>query len=134
MNDFMEFSNIPDEIKQQIAILDESKRYVLIILVGIILSYYSLYLQREQLVCSVTNCNEKYPNTTYIRIISNLLVTTSLIFFYNLATAALNTQSSTPQDASSNRLNYIASLFVLIASLIRLVDLIFNKLNSTTTL
>ncbi|EEG30047.1 hypothetical protein CLOSTMETH_02367 [[Clostridium] methylpentosum DSM 5476] len=116
---------IPKEIQQQLALIDRSQWFIGLTIAGIVLSYYTTGIQRQQLLCSVTKdpCCKCLPDPFPIQSISSLMIIIALVFFYNLSA---DTLCQSPADAKTCRLNklgYIASALVLAAAVIRFYSL-----------
>lgn len=124
---------LPIETQQQLHIIDTSLNYLIILIAAIILSYYSLTVQRQQLILSATgeDLPSCLPNTFHIRLTSSSMVVVSLIFFYLLSDQNARTPQSDPVFNCSNQYNSTASALVLIAAIIRLYDVIFVQHHHT---
>lgn len=113
--------NLPDEVKQQLAVIDQSQWYILVILGAIVLSYYNVNIQRQQLICSATDPKlcKCLPPTLPIQAVSSIMVIVALIFFFQLSA---DTVCSTPchtKERCRNELSHLSSTLVLVAALVR---------------
>lgn len=114
-------NNLPDEVQSQLAVIDQSQWYILIILAAIVLSYYSVNLQKKQLICSATDpeISKCLPSTLPIQAVSSIMVIVALIFFFHLSGETLcNTPCNTKERCRSG-LNHLSSTLVLVAALVR---------------
>lgn len=107
---------------QQIQILDESIYYIKLIIVGIFLSLSSLKTQRCQLLNQTSGECNVYPR----RVISSIIILFALTYFYQLSEVMLCAETTSCRQKKSNQINNIASTLVLLASILRLLDLLCN--------
>lgn len=113
-----------NNIEYELSILSESQNYIVYVIIGILLSYYSISIQKEQLICSYTGTDCSYlPNQLLIQLTGNILILIAVFFFFNLSAVNLETPTDNSKLQSSNELNYVASLLVVIATVIRFYDL-----------
>ena len=113
-------NGLPAELQNQLAVLDQSKCYLLMIMASMVLSYYTINIQRQQLICTAKDpalC-KCLPKTLPLQTVSSMMVIIALLFFFNLSETTLQ-QSQTPNDRRLNQCNHLASTFVLAAALIR---------------
>ena len=117
---------LPDAIKKQLCVIDQSMAYILLVIGAVILSYYSVSIQRKQLICSVTQdeCCKCLPDIFPIKCTSSIMIIISVCFFFNIAKENCEQQQTDPAICNSAEINYGASLFVLIAAAMRFYDLI----------
>lgn len=113
--------NLSEEQRQELSILDQSQWHLLILLLAIILSYYSLQVQKQQLVCTATDPElcQYLPKVFPIRAVSQILTIAALIYFFQLSgdTLAQSTKNTVQHCQSS--WNHVSSLLVLVAAFIR---------------
>lgn len=116
---------------QQIEIINTSMNYILLIIVAVILSYESLCIQKKQLICQITPTEACacLPNVFPIQLTSNLLTLIAVIYFYCIAKQTKNSPVVDCKTKCSNNINYISSLLVLIAAILRLYNLIYQNSN-----
>lgn len=112
----------------QIALIDQSQKFILLIVLGIALSYFATTIQKRQLCCSIDpcafdNCN-CLPDTYPIRLISSTIILIALVYFFLISDQALCGPHDNCMQIRSASYNNTASLFVLMAAVIRLVDLL----------
>lgn len=103
----------------ELEILRRSKKFVLLLLVGIVIAYINLGAQERLAVCGPDECEEQA--LAFRQLLGSGLITAALIYFYNLTrnTAA----ASGFCDESANEA-YTAGALNLIAGLIRLSELL----------
>lgn len=113
--------NLPDEVKSQLAVIDQSQWYILVILAAILLSYYSVNLQKQQLICSATNpeISKCLPDTLPIQAVSSIMIIVALIFFFNLSGETLSNTPCNTKERCRGSLNHLSSTLVLVATLVR---------------
>lgn len=121
-----------DMLCQQLAVTDESLRFLVLIILSVILSFWTVVIQREQLACAIEGKPEAAaPPVFPIRRAASALVVGSLGFFLMLALQTCQTaaQGDDRVAQSSAAMNVWASLFVFTAALIRLYDLNYVQQN-----
>lgn len=110
---------------EQLPVLDTSLQFMLLLIGGILLSYYSLWTQREQLchACRQIPITEKdlYP----VQIASSILVLAALSYFYVLSSSFPSAQD--PVSQRTGQLSSFSSGLVLLAAGIRLYNLIYTR-------
>lgn len=116
---------IPEEIKAQLATIDKSQWYIGLTIAAIALSYYTIGIQRKQLLCSVTKdpCCKCLPDPFPLQSLSSILVIVALVFFYNLSAETLCRTPADKCTCKMNKLSYLASALVLAAAVIRFYNL-----------
>lgn len=115
---------------RQLGTVDSSIFFLLLIILATLLSFWSILIQRGQLVCTIEGNPEAAaaaPPVYPIRHAASALIVGSLGFFLCLALrtakeAEAGTDCVAKRSASSN---VWASLFVLVAAILRLLDLDF---------
>lgn len=110
---------------EQLAIIDQSQQYIILIIAALILSYYAAGVQRDQLVCAAAGC-KCGSNVLPVRITSSVLVIAALLFFYQLSQSTLHKCrcNRSVDGCCSPTINHMANILVLAAALIRLWDLL----------
>ncbi len=121
---------LSSEVQQQLSLIGRSQWYILVILGTILLSYYTIDLQRQQLVCTARDpeWRGRLPETLPIQAVSSILVILALIFFYHLSKTTLHS-AQTPKECHRNQLNHLSSILVLVAALVRFGLLTTGDLN-----
>lgn len=137
MKTYRQSSNgtVPDEIQAQLQLLDTSQRYICVILIGILLQYGALSLQREQLLSSVFCPSAPIPckgEPEAMRLTASLLVLFSLLGFQNQA-ETLNAQACAAGQQPDCAEPILGGTAILIA-LIRFVRLLRATSQSDATL
>lgn len=115
---------------RQLGTVDSSIFFLLLIILATLLSFWSVLIQRGQLVCTMeehTGAAQAAPPIYPIKRAASALIVGSLGFFLCLALrtageAEAGTDCTAKQSATTN---VWASLFVLIAAILRLMDLDF---------
>lgn len=113
-------NGLPAEIRNQLAVINQSQCYLLMIIASLLLSYYSVNVQRQQLICTAKDpalC-KCLPETLPLQKVSSLMVIIALTFFFYLSGNTL-CQSQTSRECCLNQSNHFASTLVLLAALIR---------------
>lgn len=110
------------EMKEQLQIIRESKTFLLFFLAALILSYFVISIQEEQLVCAATNGDCDPPlDTCPMRITANLLSLFGLVYFYDLSRKTISQPVADERLRLRRRSNHVASLLTLTAGIIRLI-------------
>lgn len=112
--------SLPPEIQKQLAVIDQSQWYIGVIIAAIVLSYYSVSIQRKQVICSATDPElcKCLPKALPFQAVSSILIIVSLIYFFNLS-ADTYKQSQGAKQCCRNGLNHLSSCLVLVAALVR---------------
>ena len=113
-------------LEEQLNTVDQSIFFLILLILSVLLSFWSVLIQRGQLVCTIegkTEAAAAAPKIYPIKISASALVVGSLGFFLCLALQACQ---------KSAGMNVWASLFVFAAALIRLYDLNFMERNQNT--
>lgn len=113
------------ETGTQIQILESSQQYLLLILLGILISYGLLSQQLRQVLCPQESATAGEGSTLSLRLLSNLLILCALLFFFCLSERTAKTPATSPRQAASAQVNLAASGLVLGAGLLRLWDLLY---------
>lgn len=118
-------------LKEQLGTIDQSLFFLVLIILSVLLSFWSVRIQREQLETELAEDSQEsaVPDIFQIKLIASALTVSSLVFFFTLALrtlqdAALGNDSAAQKSAG---MNVWASFFVLAAALIRLYDLNFMQ-------
>ena len=109
----------------QLETVDWSRFFLLVIIASVLLSYYSVEIGRKQLCLTLEGDGERVralPDLFPIRVTAGALVVGSLGFFLCLAWKTWEKAAGGAEEGSA-RVNLWASLFVLLAALLRLGDL-----------
>ena len=119
-------------LEEQLGTVDQSIFFLILIILSVLLSFWSVLIQRGQLVCTIegnTEAAAAAPDVFPIKISASALVIGSLGFFLCLALQTCRTaaQGDDPAAQKSAGMNVWASLFVFVAALIRLYDLNFME-------
>lgn len=118
------------DISQQLDILETSQGFILLIIGAILLSYYATTVQRKQLLCAagcpVPDCR-CLPDTFWMSVASAFAVLAATGYFYILSEQQLCAPHETCVQCRSAEFSRLASLLVLIAALIRLLNLFFIR-------
>ena len=118
-------------LKEQLKTVNQSLFYLMLIILSVLLSFWSVLIQREQLEETLAGNSQKAaaPDIFPIKLIASVLTVSALGFFFALAirTCRDAAQGNDPAAQKSAGMNTWASLFVLTAALIRFCDLNFME-------
>lgn len=118
-----------DTLRQQIEIIEESQKYILLIIIAIALSYGVTNIQKQQLQCTIDGAEADcvcadLPDTFPISLVSSLFVLAAVIFFFLLSCQTARGPHETCAEQEIAQSNSLASLLVLLAAIIRLCNLL----------
>lgn len=118
-------------LKEQLGTVNQSLFYLMLIILSVLLSFWSVLIQREQLEETLAGNTQKVVASDIfpIKLIASVLTVSALGFFFSLAlrTCQDAAQRNDLVAQKSAAANVWASLFVLTAALIRLYDLNFME-------
>lgn len=116
------------DVTQQLCIIDKSLGFLLLIIAAVLLSFYSVAIQRKQLeygACGETECLAALPPIYPMKLTAGAIVVGALGFFLQLAQQTL-AQAQCQGDADARHsasMNVWAAIFVMAAALIRFYDI-----------
>lgn len=115
----------------QLAAVEESLGFLVLLLGSLLLSFSALQLQRRQLACAAAGEEEAaaaVPDPYPLRCGASALVVGALGYFFAQALEGWqSTQAGSPDGRASALRNLWAALLVLAAALIRLCDLNLSR-------
>lgn len=115
-------------LQQQIDLINRSQKFILVIIIAVSLSYYVTTIQEDELKCLLceedTSRCEDFPDTFPISLLASTLVLIAVFNFFIISDQALCNPADTCIQKRSASYNNTASLFVLLAAAIRIIDLI----------
>jgi len=119
-------------LEDQLRTVDQAIFYLLLIILSVLLSFWSVLIQREQLDETLAGRPQNAagtPDTFPIRLVASGLTVGALGFFFYLAlqTCRSAAQGNDPSAQRSAEMNVWASFLVLAAALIRFRALIFTE-------
>lgn len=114
-------SDLPEETRKQLAIIDKSQWYILVIIGAILLSYYTVSIQRKQLICSATDPElcKCLPKTLPFQALSSIMVITALLFYFKLSGNSMCQARNDPKQFCRSKINHNADILVIVAALLR---------------
>lgn len=118
-------------LNKQLGTVNQSTFYLVLIILSILLSLWSVLIQRGQLEQALAGNPQKAcaPNVFPIKFTASVLTISALGFFFALALQACRdaAQGNDPAAQKSAGMNVWASLLVLTAALIRFYELNFAE-------
>lgn len=115
-----------ENLKQDLKMLNISLVFLLLIIFAVLLSLWSALIQRDQLALALEGKDaSQVPPVEPIRCAGSAITVGCLVFFLCLAlkTRAQAQAGEDPAAVRSAQVNVAASLLVLLAAILRLVDL-----------
>lgn len=114
---------LPEEVKAQLDLLDEAEFNLLFILVGIVLRFQILDVQRDMLLTQ-TLCPEEfqandYPDPFVMQVVASILTLYALFGFHQQAQGIASQAQAAGGDACPQETEALLSLIVILVSLIR---------------
>ncbi len=86
-NTNFDIDSLSDNLKTQLELINNSQYYMTFIIIGILLRYKSIDVQRNILIDNVINPEnfqiDNYPNVFQMQAVSSILVLYALVEFYN---------------------------------------------------
>lgn len=97
-------------------------------IIAIVLSTYSYYIQKQQLFCSVEYepCCDNLPDAQQYKLAAYIIALAIAISSYSSNEEALREPAETCKEQLSNELSLISSLFVLIAAIIDVINILLT--------
>lgn len=118
-------------LKEQLETVNQSTFYLILIILAVLLSFWSVLIQREQLKEALAGNVQKatVQDVFPLKFNASVLTVSALGFFFALALRNCRDtdQRNDPIAQKSAGMNVWASLFVLTAALIRFYDLNFME-------
>lgn len=119
-----------EDLERGLLQLDGSVFFLLLLILSVLFSFWSLLLQRRQVAAALRGEDvEEIPSPLPPKRASSALVIGSLGFFLRLALTNLERAQSEPDPLALHtaRLNVLASVLVLGAALLRFYDLLLAE-------
>lgn len=126
-----DLNELDTSLEEDLDELDTSMSFSIVLIIAALFSLFATNLDRKQLVAQIRE--EEVPEfpTSKIRIFTNVLVLICLVYFFSLSREGLQ-EASNPLDRFSAKINYTASILVLLASSIRFFDIfVLDKLDES---
>lgn len=116
-----------EELLEQLSVTEESLRFLIVIIAGILLSFRATVVQRDALCAELRGEEPDLSGVYPIRHTANSLIVGALGFF--LCLAIKNQREADREGADSARSGLWAAALVFVAALIRFEDLETNRAN-----
>lgn len=130
-----DIDNLSDNLKTQLELINNSQYYMTFIIIGILLRYKSLDVQRDILINKAINqeCFEiySYPNVFQMQAVSSILVLYALVEFYNQSKDISNQAKCSGVDTYDEDLEVLMSGIVIIIAIIRFFQFLKNTPDQT---
>lgn len=117
-------SAVSQETAAALCVLDRSQWHILLIVVGVLISYGLTGEQRRQLLWAAQGCEASDGCTKPLRLVSSLFILCALLFFFGLSEQTARTETDSRWKDASHQANLLASGLVLLAGIVRLWDLL----------
>ena len=129
VNENYEFdiTQLSDEVKQQLELLNKSQSLIMTIVAGTLMRYKSLDIQKQQILCKAL-CPEAFepecqPNVLQIQAVSSLIILYALFEFYGQSQQACENGTAT----AAQKLDLTLSEIIILVGLIRFVQLVNSE-------
>lgn len=124
----LDLSQLPEEVKQQLEILNHSQSLTLTIVAGILMRYKSMDLQKQQLICSTLCPDQIDPNgdaeLLQLQVASSLVILYALFGFHQQSQCLLQQACENDTVTSGQKLDLTLSTVSILVALIRLFQTI----------
>lgn len=123
----MNFSDLPQEFKEKLDILNTSEFFMIPIFFSTGLTYLKIKLDKQKLITSLCDPEnlDKCPDTFWLKIVGNLSITIAAVYFYNLAKKAY--ENNPDAENCGPTLNYVASIAVIFTAILRLIQIFYDE-------
>ena len=132
VNENYEFdiTQLSDEVKQQLELLNKSQSLIMTIVAGTLMRYKSLDIQKQQILCKAL-CPEAFepecqPNVLQIQAVSSLIILYALFEFYGQSQDLLQ-QACENGTTAAQKLDLTLSEIIILVGLIRFVQLVNSE-------
>lgn len=124
----LDISQLPDDVKCQLDILNNSQSLIMTIIAGILLRYKSMDVQKQQLICS-TLCPDDFnpecgPDVLQMQVVSSLIILYALFEFYNQSQCLLQQACENGTATAGQKLDLTLSEIIILVALIRFFQLV----------
>ena len=130
-NHKFDITDLSDEVKQQLELLNKSQFLILIIVVGTLMRYKSLDIQKQQILCKAL-CPEAFepeyqPDILQIQAVSSLIILYALFEFYGQSQDLLQQACKNGTATAAQKLDLTLSEIIILVGLIRFVQLVNSE-------
>ena len=133
VNENYEFdiTQLSDEVKQQLELLNKSQSLIMTIVAGTLMRYKSLDIQKQQILCKAL-CPESFepgshPNVLQIQTVSSLIILYALFEFYGQSQDLLQQACENGTATAAQKLDLTLSEIIILVGLIRFVQLVNSE-------
>ena len=121
VNENYEFdiTQLSDEVKQQLELLNKSQSLIMTIVAGTLMRYKSLDIQKQQILCQ--------PNVLQIQAVSSLIILYALFEFYGQSQDLLQQACENGTATAAQKLDLTLSEIIILVGLIRFVQLVNSE-------
>lgn len=129
-NDAFDITQLSDEVKQQLELLNQSQSLIMTIIAGILMRYKSLDVQKQQILCKAL-CQEDFQpecqqNILQIQAASSLIILYALFEFYGQSQDLLQQACENGTATAAQKLDLTLSEIIILVGLIRFVQLVHS--------
>lgn len=129
-NEF-DITQLSDEVKQQLELLNKSQSLIMTIVAGTLMRYKSLDIQKQQILCKAlcpeTFQSECQPNVLQIQAVSSLIILYALFEFYGQSQNLLQQACENGTATAAQKLDLTLSEIIILVALIRFVQLVHSE-------
>ena len=130
-NHEFDITQLSDEVKQQLELLNKSQSLIMTIVAGTLMRYKSLDIQKQQILCKAL-CPEAFepecqPNVLQIQAVSSLIILYALFEFYGQSQDLLRQACENGTATAAQKLDLTLSEIIILVGLIRFVQLVNSE-------
>lgn len=130
-NHEFDITQLSDEVKQQLELLNKSQSLIMTIVAGTLMRYKSLDIQKQQILCKAlcpeTFQSECQPNVLQIQAVSSLIILYALFEFYGQSQNLLQQACENGTATAAQKLDLTLSEIIILVALIRFVQLVHSE-------
>lgn len=126
-NHEFDITQLSDEVKQQLELLNKSQSLIMTIVAGTLMRYKSLDIQKQQILCPEAFEPECQPNVLQIQAVSSLIILYALFEFYGQSQDLLQQACENGTATAAQKLDLTLSEIIILVGLIRFVQLVNSE-------
>lgn len=118
-----------EDLLRQFELVDKSLDYLGLVLAAILVNYYTVQVQKEQIAAALEEKSDPYANFDFFpfQLSSAVMLLSSASFFFGVSEDALTQPQTDPVILESLQLNNYINASVLVAAVARIYNLMLVK-------